>query len=140
MNIQGLRFTSKGGEGSGWFAPPKGTHGLEVYHGTDEERAYQILEKGLIPPALSKVYATEHFHIAARYANLEPSFTSGNSAIVIVDRTAFEEIDIIKGELFSETPIPANRVKRVELCKRKDIEDYVDRCNRAKAKNKILEL
>jgi len=24
--IRGLRFTIKGGEGSGWYAPPKGTH------------------------------------------------------------------------------------------------------------------
>jgi len=56
VNIRGLRFTCKGGEGSGWYAPPKGTHvsgsqnrNISLFHGTGKQALEGILSEGLVP-------------------------------------------------------------------------------------------
>ena len=63
MQIRGLKLTHKGGEGSGWFAPPEGTHGKElkissytdhiVFHGTSSSEAVERIRKEGLKPGAS---------------------------------------------------------------------------------------
>ena len=54
--IRGLRFTTKGGEGSGWYGPPKGSHvPLKGVPGHVWERAGQRTGFKLIKKAITQL-------------------------------------------------------------------------------------
>jgi len=75
MTIRGLTFTVKGGEGSGWYGPPKGTHVSNVVTPTQREEVLRQLKGrtlwmrgkigiSLVEPVLEPGQ-TQHIHTLA---------------------------------------------------------------------------
>ncbi len=51
--IKGLKFTTKGGEGSGWFGPPKGSHvplkgaSTHIWERAGQRTGFKVIRKAI---------------------------------------------------------------------------------------------